>query len=284
MAPSASRAQNPGDLAAFMGELGELRRGIELERDQAVAGIAARVGHLRELLAAKEELLLNAVATLADSKLRAVSQQQEQVAHRLAAPAAEPYPLVPCTSARFICLPDCTVARESLQVLGHAAVQFYQLALDRDQAEAHHWLGMQYQSGDGVAQDAAEAFRQFQIAADAGSVNGQFSLACRFLNGEGTAKNIDEGMRLLTLAADGGHPDAENAIATRYFSGNGVAQDFATAIEYFTKAADGGQVSCVNCGWVMSREVLVLTPDAVDCTNLSASRRTTLRPATTTGA
>ena len=35
-------------------------------------------------------------------------------------------------------------------------------------AEAHHWLGIRYQTGDGVPQDLAKAVRHFEISAAAG--------------------------------------------------------------------------------------------------------------------
>jgi TPR repeat protein/CRP-like cAMP-binding protein len=219
----------------------------------------------------RQEDLAKAAKRLAGTKLAAVEQQQQQVSQLLdsvrraaglyeqrarqgsadlaaverqvaeATRGAMAYPLVPCTDANFLCAPEIAEAAESLQSLGAACGQFFQLAQERDTAEAHHWLGIRYQTGDGVPQDLAKAVRHFEISAAAGSVDAQFSLACRHLNGEGTTRSVNEGIRLLTLAADQGHPDAQNALATRFFTGNGVAQDTSRAIKYFRMAADGLQ-------------------------------------------
>lgn len=209
-----------------MSALGDLRQEIEAEKQRAVSGIGACLAPLREMLAAKEQALTSSVERVAEAKLRAISQQQEQVARRLHAATnvggyngpPDTTPLKPCTSASFMCLPDVGAAQAGLQALGDEALEFYTLALERDEAEAHHWLGCQYQTGEGVQKDLAEAFRQFEAAASAGSLNAQFSLACRYINGEGTTKDLDKGIALLRAAAEAGHPDAENALATRHFT------------------------------------------------------------------
>ena len=260
------------ELAGFLQSLGSLRHSIAQEQDQTVTGIRDRIEPLRQTLDERQESLSWAAKRLADTKLAAVAQQQQQVselldsvrraaglydqrarqagAHELAAVerqvaeatrGAMAYPLVPCTDANFLCMPEITEAGKALQSLGAACGHFFQLAQERDTAEAHHWLGIRYQTGDGVPQDLAKAVRHFEISAAAGSVDSQFSLACRHLNGEGTARSVNEGIRLLSLAADQGHPDAQNALATRYFTGNGIAQDTSRAITYFRMAADSLQ-------------------------------------------
>ncbi len=260
------------ELAGFLQSLGSLRQSIAQEQEQTVSEIRARIEPLRQTLDERQESLSWSAKRLADTKLAAVAQQQQQVtelldsvrraaglydqraqqasAHELAAVerqvaeatrGAMAYPLVPCTDANFVCAPEIAEAGKVLQSLGAACGHFFQLAQERDTAEAHHWLGIRYQTGDGVPQDLAKAVRHFEISAAAGSVDAQFSLACRHLNGEGTARSINEGIRLLSLAADQGHPDAQNALATRFFTGNGVAQDTGRAIRYFRMAADGLQ-------------------------------------------
>ena len=259
------------ELAGFLQSLASLRQSIAQEQEDTVTGIIEGIEPLRQTLDERQESLSWAAKRLSDTKLAAVEQQQQQVGQLLdsvrraaglyeqrarqggsdlaavqqqvteATRGAMTYPLVPCTDANFLCVPEIAEASESLQSLGSACGQFFQLAQERDTAEAHHWLGIRYQTGDGVPQDLPKAVRHFEISAAAGSVDAQFSLACRYLNGEGTARSVNEGVRLLTLAADQGHPDAQNALATRYFSGNGVAHDAPNAIKYFRMAADGLQ-------------------------------------------
>eukprot|EP01048_Picozoa_sp_COSAG05_P025494 COSAG05_NODE_6506_length_946_cov_1.063754_1_plen_157_part_10 len=157
-----------------MNSLGDLRKDIEAERARAVGDIGDRLAPLRQLLAAKEQALTSAAERLAEAKLRAVAQQQEQIAQRLQEVAAnggaarvDAPLLTPCTTASFTCLPDVSAAQAGLQALGAEALEFYALASERDEAEARHWLGCQYQAGDGVEKDLAEAFRQFEAAASA---------------------------------------------------------------------------------------------------------------------
>ena len=243
--PPQAREQS---LAAFHESLEALRRAIRTEQEDTITGIIERLEPLRQGIEERQESLSWAAKRLADDKLAAVERQQRHVEQLLegvrrgdASSDALSYPLVPCTDSNFLCLPEVAEAAAGIQTLGSACGRFFELAMEGGTAEAHHWLGIRYQTGDGVPQDLAKAVRHFEISAAAGSVDAQFSLACRFLNGEGTARSLTEGLRLLTRAADSGHPDAQNALATRYFTGNGVARNVPTAIKYFRMAADGLQ-------------------------------------------
>jgi TPR repeat protein len=210
----------------------------------ACTEISAEIGSLHERLTAAETELADAVRRVSDAKLAALAEQQASLSLPTAGAegGAEAPLLMPCTSTGFTSPLDIVAAAEAIDALRAHGVEFYRLMGERQQAEAHHWLGLRYQSGDGgVSQDLGKAFEQFQTSAQAGSLDAQFSLACRYLNGEGTRKDLGEGLRLLRAAADAGHPDAMNALATRYFTGSGVAQDMAEAVRYFEQAAAAGQ-------------------------------------------
>ena len=67
------------ELAGFLQSLGSLRHSIAQEQDQTVTGIRDRIEPLRQTLDERQESLSWAAKRLADTKLAAVAQQQQQV-------------------------------------------------------------------------------------------------------------------------------------------------------------------------------------------------------------
>jgi TPR repeat protein len=59
-----------------------------------------------------------------------------------------------------------------------------------------------YDTGEGVAQDYAEAIKWYRLAAAQGYARAQANLGLMYLDGQGVAKNLNEAERLLRLATD----------------------------------------------------------------------------------
>jgi hypothetical protein len=80
-------------------------------------------------------------------------------------------------------------------------VRYFRLAAKQGDAAAQCHLAYSFESGEGVAQDQAEAVRYFRLAAEQGDADAQFSLGDCFENGEGVAQDWSEAVRYYRLAA-----------------------------------------------------------------------------------
>jgi hypothetical protein len=112
-------------------------------------------------------------------------------------------------------------------------------AADGDSASQFE-LGLRYDRGRGVAQDAAEAMRLFTMAADAGNPAAQMALATRYLQGIGVQRNPSEGLRLLLKAAEGGDANAQSSLGMIYVTGRLVPLDYSEGVKWLRKAAAHG--------------------------------------------
>ena len=235
----ARNTPNAEELKGFLSRLDALAVEIKEEQEDAITGVIDHLDSLQTLIEQKQESLSWTVKRLTDTRLAAVAKQRAQVEQLVSGGAdATGFVLEPCATRHFACVPEIAEAKQALESLGYAAAKFYQLAAERSDEEAHQWLGVQYQTGETVTQNMAEAVRQFELAAKAGSIDAQFSLACRYLNGEGVARDQATGLRMLVQAAEAGHSDAANALATRHVTGDGVPADKQKAIALFKTAAD----------------------------------------------
>ena len=67
------------------------------------------------------------------------------------------------------------------------ALNWFQLAAEKEDLDAYIFLGKMFQEGISVAQDNVESFKWFRLAAGQGDVFSQTSIAYMFANGEGVA-------------------------------------------------------------------------------------------------
>jgi TPR repeat protein len=75
--------------------------------------------------------------------------------------------------------------------------------------DAQFYLGEMFASGQGVAQNDAEAVRLFRLAAAQGEARAQYNLGVMSANGQGVAQDFAEAVRLYRLAAAQGSADAQ---------------------------------------------------------------------------
>ncbi len=102
------------------------------------------------------------------------------------------------------------------------------------------YCGLYYESGIGVAADAATAVAWCTRAAEAGDVGAQYNLGCCFREGIGVAADAAAAVKWYMRAADAGHIGATCNLAICYTEDAGVAVDFAKSVALFTRAAEAG--------------------------------------------
>jgi TPR repeat protein len=119
---------------------------------------------------------------------------------------------------------------------------------------AGHFLAIEYESGQGVPQNDAEAVRWYRLADDQGVALAWFSLGNMYANGQGVPQDYAEALRLYRLAADQEFANAQSNLGLMYANGQGVPQDYAEAARWYRLAADQGlAVAQYNLG-VMYRD------------------------------
>ncbi len=84
---------------------------------------------------------------------------------------------------------------------------------------AQFTLGLSYDNGDGVAQNAGEAVVWYRRAAEQGDVMAQFTLGVAYADGRGVAQDEAEAVRWFRRAM------AQPSLGGMYFADRGVAQD-----------------------------------------------------------
>ena len=88
---------------------------------------------------------------------------------------------------------------------------WYCKAAERGSAHAQFSLGLRYDAGNGVLQDAAKAFSWYRRAAEQGHARAEFNLGTMYAEGHGTDADPVQAWAWLELAANHGMPQAMRA-------------------------------------------------------------------------
>ena len=120
------------------------------------------------------------------------------------------------------------------------ALEWFRKAADRGEIVAFHNIGVLYRDGRGVPQNHVEAAKWFLKAAESGDTYGRFQLGLASINGLGVPQNISDGVELIRKAADGGNPLAALELAKMHRAGLHVARDTAEAVKWFKAASVAG--------------------------------------------
>jgi TPR repeat protein len=110
-------------------------------------------------------------------------------------------------------------------------------------AEAMNNIGILYNKGLGVAEDAAGAAGWYRKSAELGFANGQFNLANLLYNGNGVDRDLTQSAAWYHEAAQRGHLGAQYFLGLMYAEGEGVAEDKIEALKWIVKSADGGNAA-----------------------------------------
>ncbi len=102
------------------------------------------------------------------------------------------------------------------------------------------WLGNAYHTGQGVAQDNAEAVKWFRRAAEQGDAKAQSNLGFIYGEGLGVSQDDAQALKWFRKAAEQGDARAQYNLGLMYDKGRSVPQDDAEAMKWWRKAAEQG--------------------------------------------
>ena len=117
------------------------------------------------------------------------------------------------------------------------ALRVLQPLATQGDASAQSFLGMLYDTGQGVPQDYKEAVRLFRLAADQGNASAQFYLGSMYVRGQGVPQDYKEAVRLFRLSADQGDASAQSILGLMYEYGTGVSPSRVVAYALYNVAA-----------------------------------------------
>ncbi len=126
------------------------------------------------------------------------------------------------------------------------AVKCYRKAAAQGHADAQFYLGVCYDFGRGVAQNYAEAVKWYRKAAEQGNTAAQYNLGVCFDYGRGVAQNYAEAVKWYRKAAEQGTKYAQYNLGNCYRNGWGVDKNYAEAAKWFRKAAEQGDADAQN--------------------------------------
>ena len=118
-------------------------------------------------------------------------------------------------------------------------------------------LGLLYDLGEGVGQDAAAAYVWYRTAAEAGVGPAEFNIAVMCDSGVGTARNAAEAAVWYARAAAHGIARAEYNLAQLYAAGDGVPRNLDVAKAWYAAAAADG-LSAASSKLASLREIAPL--------------------------
>lgn len=122
------------------------------------------------------------------------------------------------------------------------AARLFTSAATRGDTEAQYYLGLLYQSGNGVPQDTTAAFDWFLASSEGQNVQAQWELSKAYANGSGTAQNMGKAVRWMQEAAANGQADAQYFLGVAYDQGTAIAPNQSQAVAWYRRASEGGQV------------------------------------------
>jgi Sel1 repeat-containing protein len=120
------------------------------------------------------------------------------------------------------------------------ALRIWRSRAEEGDARAAFGLGLLYDLGEGVGQDAAAAYTWYHRAAAAGYVLAEFNIAVLCDTGTGTGRNPAEAALWYARAAAHGYARAAYDLALLYEAGDGVPRNIDMAASWYAAAAAGG--------------------------------------------
>jgi hypothetical protein len=120
------------------------------------------------------------------------------------------------------------------------ALRIWRPRADAGDAAAEFGVGLLYDLGEGVGQDAAAALSWYHRAAEAGYVLAEFNVAVMFDSGVGTSRDPEKAGLWYARAAAHGYARAEYNLAQLYQAGDGVPRNLEVAESWYAAAAAHG--------------------------------------------
>ena len=110
-------------------------------------------------------------------------------------------------------------------------------------AAAQFNLGLMYDNGDGVPEDARQAVFWYRKAAEQGIAAAQFNLGLMYANGEGVPEDARQAVFWYRKTAEQGDAAAQVNLGLMYANGDGVPDDARQAVFWYRKAAGQGNTA-----------------------------------------
>ncbi len=120
------------------------------------------------------------------------------------------------------------------------ALRIWRPRAERGDPRAAFGLGLLYDIGQGVGEDAAVAFNWYRRAAEAGNMLAEFNVAVMLDSGTGTTRNPSEAALWYGRAAALGYARAEYNLAQLYQTGSGTPRNLEMAETWYAAAAAHG--------------------------------------------
>jgi TPR repeat protein len=106
---------------------------------------------------------------------------------------------------------------------------------------AQYNLGVLFDNGLGLKQDAEAAARWFRAAAEQDFAQAQYNLALAYATGRGVAQSFEESAAWFQRAADKGIPSAAHNLAALFENGAGIARSLPEAYSWYWVANKLGE-------------------------------------------
>ena len=126
------------------------------------------------------------------------------------------------------------------------AMQYFQVAADKDYPEGVKNVGKLYFMGRGRPKDCAKAYTYFKKAADLNDLHAIYDMGLLYQQGCGVAQDYAEAVRWFQKASDLGHLTAREVLAAAYAEGKGVAKDERRAIELYQSLGENGSSGALH--------------------------------------
>ena len=139
-------------------------------------------------------------------------------------------------------------------------VEFLKAMAEKGDAERQFYLGVLYNTGQGVEKDDKEAVKWFRKAAEHGFAPAQVNLGGMYDDGKGVLEDDKEAVKWFRKAAEHGFAPAQHNLGVMYGKGEGVLQDIVTAYAWLNISAANGQEKAKKFKDLAANE---MTPDQI---------------------
>jgi hypothetical protein len=156
------------------------------------------------------------------------------------------------------------------------ALRIWRPRAEQGDARAAFGLGLLYDLGEGVGQDAAAAYGWYRRAAEDGYVPAQFNIAVMYDSGVGIARSSTEAALWYARAAAHGYARAEYDLGQLYQAGDGVPRNLDMAVNWYAAAAAHGLSAA-------ARKIESLREERGRAAVSASDEKPTLSPAVPTG-
>lgn len=109
-------------------------------------------------------------------------------------------------------------------------------------AVAQFYIGVMFNTGQGVEKSYEQAARRFGLAADLGLAGAQFNLAVLYAKGQGVHLSDEQALYWFEQAANQGDREAQYYLGSMHLNGRAAIPSDEKAFVWFKKAADLGHL------------------------------------------